>query len=167
MPARNSLVCVPVLSVFFAGCGNSERVAQLEKQNRDLSAKLELLSKGKTLDLQEQCARQARQEFKFLKWDGEPFASYTNHYNGHLNKCFIEIQNTDTKAARPDIFISKTLSDAFEGKGYGEYNWKSAKGKKYWEVPPFLCKVTVESGDEKICHSSEEFDGLIKPYMEQ
>jgi hypothetical protein len=64
------------------------------------------------------------------------------------------------------VFVSKTLSDAFEGSLYGEYNWKSDKVKKYWQVPPFMCKVTLPSGKEKICHSDDEFDALVKQYME-
>lgn len=161
-------IYVVALVVFLAhGCGNSDRIAQLESQNRELTAKLEALTKSKTLDLQEQCAKQAREEFKFMKWDKEPLASYTNHYNAKLNKCFVEIQSTDAKTAPPDIITNKTVSDAFEGKGYGEYIWKSDRVKKYWEVPPLQCKVTLPSGEDKFCHSSDEFDQLLKQYMEQ
>jgi hypothetical protein len=58
------------------------------------------------------------------------------------------------------------VSDAFEGKSYAEYAWKSEKGKKYWEVKPFVCKVTLPSGEKKDCASSDEFDDLVKVYME-
>jgi hypothetical protein len=149
------------------GCGNSDRIAQLESQNRELTAKLEFLTKTRSLDLQEQCAKQSREVFKSGKWDKDPLADYTNHYNAKLNKCFIEIQSTDAKTAPPAIFTNKTVSDAFEGKGYGEYMWKSDRVKKYGEVPPLQCKVTLLSGEEKFCHSSDEFDQLIKQYMEQ
>jgi hypothetical protein len=58
------------------------------------------------------------------------------------------------------------LFDAYEGKTYGEYNWHTVKDKKYWEVPPFMCKVVLPSGDDKLCTSDNEFDELIKTYME-
>lgn len=32
---------------------------------------------------------------------------------------------------------------------------------KYWEVEPYICKVTSLSGEETICKSSEQFDSLI------
>jgi hypothetical protein len=164
----SALVCFNAFAVLLGyGCGNGERIAQLEKQNRELTAKLEALGKSKTLDLQEQCAKQAEEVFKFGKWDKESLADYTNHYNATLNKCFIEIQSMDAKTAPPDIFTNKTVSDAFEGKGYGEYMWKSDRVKKYWEVPPLQCRVTLPSGEERFCHSSDEFDQLIKQYMEQ
>jgi len=78
----------------------------------------------------------------------------------------MEIENTDAKSSPGTIFTSKTLTDAFEGKVYGNYIWSTQKGKKYWEVPPLECKVTLPSGEEKACHSSDEFDELVKQYME-
>lgn len=57
-------------------------------------------------------------------------------------------------------------SDAFEGKVYANYIWRSDKRKKYWEVTPFDCKVMLLSGEERLCHSSDEFDALVKQYME-
>jgi hypothetical protein len=56
--------------------------------------------------------------------------------------------------------------DAFEGKEYATYIWHIEKNKKYWEVPPFECKVTSISGGETECHSQAEFDELVKQYME-
>src|SRR6266851_3062813 len=56
--------------------------------------------------------------------------------------------------------------DGFEGKVYGSYMWRADKVKKYWEVPPIQCTVTLPSGEEKTCHSSDEFDSLVKEYME-
>jgi hypothetical protein len=64
------------------------------------------------------------------------------------------------------IITSKNLYDAFEGKEYASYIWSTQKDKKFWEVPPLRCKITLPSGQEKTCHSTEEFDELVKQYME-
>ena len=135
---------------------------------QELKARLEQpVSTTANLDLQQRCARQAREEFTYEGWDKQPMASFANHYNSDLNKCFLEIENTSQSNTTLDVInISKTLSDAFEGKAFAQYMWQSQKGKKYWEVPPFICTVTLPSGGEKICHSSDEFDELIKVYMQ-
>jgi seryl-tRNA synthetase len=136
------------------------------QQVQQLNAKLESVSKTATLDLQEKCAKQAREEFHSLGWDKHELADVSNHYNAKLNKCFMQIQDTDAKSVRGTIVTSTTVADAFEGKVYATYIWSTQKNKKYWEVPPLECKVTLLSGEEKICHSSDEFDELVKQYME-
>ena len=119
-----------------------------------------------TLDLQEKCARQAQEAFKRDGFEGEKGALFSNHYNEKLNKCFVQIESSDWKTAPGTVFTNKVLSDAFEGKVYAEYMWHSDKVKKYWEVPPLQCSVTLLSGEEKSCRSSDEFDALVKVYME-
>jgi hypothetical protein len=76
------------------------------------------------------------------------------------------MEDTDAELAPGSTIITKTLSDAFEGKGYGSYMWRSDPVKKYWEVRPFVCSVKLPSGEEKACTSTEEFDELAKYYME-
>jgi len=39
---------------------NTDKIAQLEKQNKELVAKLDAVSKKTSMDLQERCAKQAR-----------------------------------------------------------------------------------------------------------
>jgi hypothetical protein len=148
------------LALVASGC-STDRLARLEKENRDLSAKLEAVTKAANLDLQEKCANQASYAFRELGWKKEPFAAYANHYHPKLNRCFIEIYSTKAPS------VSMSVSDAFEGKVYAEYFWINAHGKKYWEVRPDTCKVTLLSGDEQTCNSQEEFEQLIKVYMGQ
>ena len=91
---------------------------------------------------------------------------FTNHYNEKLNRCFMLVEETDVKSDPGTIWTNKTLLDAFEGKELATYSWHSDKVKKYWQVPPFQCEVTLPSGEKKICNSGAEFDELIKVYME-
>ncbi len=119
-----------------------------------------------SLDLQEKCAKQAQQAFKRDGFEKEQLASFSNHYSEKLNKCFVRYDTTDASSTPGIMFVNKVVSDAFEGKVYGEYMWRSDKVKKYWEVPPVQCTVTLPSGEEKTCHSPDEFDTLVKQYME-
>jgi hypothetical protein len=150
---------------------NADKIAQLERQNKELSAKLEATSRLTNLELQDKCAQQARTEFERGGWNKletpKHMASLTNHYNSKLGKCFMEIEDTDATAIAHGIAINKVVSDAFEGRVYGEYVWFSDKKKKYWEVAPFLCKITPLSGEPSYCKSAEEFDLSVKKIMEQ
>jgi len=142
-------------------------LADQERQIRELNAKMEAKAKAAGLELQASCSKQARQEYNENGWKKEQMAGFTNHYNEKMNKCFVLIENTTPLKPADGTFITyKTLYDAFEGKAYGDYAWRSDKVKKYWEVAPFMCKGTLLSGEEKSCHSSYEFDEIVKLYMQ-
>lgn len=165
---KNLVISLLVASVAILGAIALSQIAALRRereQTRQLNMKLAAMPKTPSLDLQEKCATQARKEFNELGWNKNAMAGFSNHYNTRLNKCFMQIQNTDTRSVKGAILTSRAVSDAFEGVVYGSYIWSTEKGKKYWEVPPLECKVTLLSGEEKSCHSSEEFDSLVKQYM--
>jgi hypothetical protein len=146
-----------------SGC-NTERLARLEKENRDISVRLEAVTKAANLDLQEKCAKQASSVFRPMGLKSAS-ADYTNHYNPKLNRCFITVSITATVGSMPTV--NMWVQDAYEGKGYAEYVWINRHGQQYWEVKPDTCKVTLLSGEEKTCESQEEFEQLIKVYMDQ
>jgi len=125
------------------------------------------LSAAASFDFQERCAKQAREQFHQLGFDKREMTGFTNHYNEKLNRCFMLVDSTDVKTNPGAMWITLELFDAFEGKELATFSWHSDKVKKYSEVPPFQCDVTLPSGEKKICNSREEFDGLIKVYMEQ
>ncbi len=166
MRAIVSLLIVACIALAYLAHSQSSTLKQQEKEIKELGAKVQAMPKNATLELQEKCAKQAREEFNAEGLEKEKFAGFSNHYNVALNKCFVLVENTDPKTTPGTIWTNKTLVDAFEGKVYGEYMWHSDKVKKYWEVPPVQCKVTTLSGEEKSCISSDEFDALVKQYME-
>jgi hypothetical protein len=135
------------------------------REVKDLSAEIEAKHKTHSLELQAECSKQAARVFKADGWDKKKDqAVYQNHYNEKLNKCFVlEVVTTMTAG---QFMTTKFLSDAFEGKTVANYSWVSDKVKKYWEVAPFVCSVTLPSGEGKACQSSDEFDELIKSYLE-
>ena len=144
--------------------GQREALQGQERQIENLSAQLESNSATVDLELQSKCARQAGEEFKLEGLDHEHFASYSNHFNKQLGKCFGATQNSSFTSGIPST--SKNLVDAYEGRVLAVYWWTNPSGKKYWAVSPIGCEVIMPSGEKKTCHSSEEFDELIKVYME-
>ncbi|MGC2247298.1 MAG: hypothetical protein WA609_11905 [Terriglobales bacterium] len=128
--------------------------------------KADSLSKSESLELQERCSNQAAVAFRRDGFKTEQGDLFYNHYNEKLNKCFVQYESRDSKLYPGTVYLNKVLSDAFEGKVFGTYTWHSDKDKKYWEVPPIACSVTLPSGEEKTCHSPDEYDSLVKQYME-
>jgi len=90
--------------------------------------------------LQEQCGKRSEEYSK--KFTNSRF--HQNHYNKKLNKCFILVNESEKSG--------KGLFDVNESKIYGIYSTKDY----------LSCYVL-----EKECKSEEEWDSLVKPYMEE
>lgn len=166
---RDALIFALIVAVCVLGWlvhAQTGALADQQKQIHELNTKIEARVKTGGLELQAQCAKQATTAFKESGWEKESLAGYENHYNEKLNKCLVIMQNTDTKTAPGKIITSRYLSDAFEGKNLGNYFWESDRTKKYYEVAPFECDVTIPSGEKKTCKSSDEFEELLKVYMQ-
>ncbi len=168
MKVSAAILAVAVIVLAFQFYRQQATIREQQVRLSELTAKVtigEANAKSHLLDYQEKCAEQARKAFNDLGFKPNDMAGYENHYNAQLNRCFVSVQNTDTKYA-PTIWTHKTLFDAYEGKEYGDYSWHTVENKKYWEVPPFMCKVVLPSGDDQYCKSDDEFEKLIKTYME-
>ncbi len=141
-------------------------IQQQQRALEHLTSQLQTASKATALDLQEKCARQAREIFKSNGWEKQQLAGFGSHYNAEANKCFMVIENTSEITPNSGVFIrSKILLDALYGSIYGQYMWRSEKDKKYWEVKPFSCNVILASGEKKLCQSQDEFDEMLKSFM--
>jgi hypothetical protein len=101
--------------------------------------------------LQVMCGKQTSEFFKKEYGDGITkdgmISGYQNHYNKKLNKCFIIITSTS-----PSMRL-KNLFDFDENKELGTF----VENKSL----PMDCRVF-----EKSCKSEQEWDTLVKPYME-
>lgn len=106
------------------------------------------------------CAKQAASEFK-REGCMDDFMSHFSTTTGH---CYMVTTSTTPMNNIPTN--SRTLSDAFEGKVCGNYFWINTQGKKFWEVEPKECKLTIPNGEDKICKADGEWDSLVKMYME-
>lgn len=116
-----------------------------------------------SLELQKKCADQAHKVFLQLGYKDNSLAIFENHYSRRDGRCFIHVHNTVGGGGEVSVFGS--LFDAFEGKVYGTYIWRTKPGKKYYEVAPIQCDVMLPTGVKK-CSSEDEFSELIKFYME-
>jgi hypothetical protein len=118
-----------------------------------------------TLVLQEKCAEGAKKFFldcggySSRSEDSSITCNYTSHYNKKLDKCFIRINcvTLHLKHKEGELGEANTLCfqviDIFKRKLHGEY-----------ETLPVFSRCEV--GNKK-CDSLEEFETLIKPYMEE
>jgi hypothetical protein len=134
----------------------------LQREIRDLNAKLAEKAKTDTLDLRAKCWEQARKAFadRGYSKDENHVACYEDHYNAKLDKCFIHVYRATHIPGT--VWEGRDVFDAFEGKEYGTYMWRTGKDKK----PTIDCEVTLPSGQRKDCHSEDEFRELAKVYME-
>lgn len=119
-------------------------------------------TKTASLELQEKCAKQAREYLS--QFENKNLVDTQNHYNVGLNKCFVETQSESFELG--NRVESKVLTDAFEGKDYGTFIFISKPNQSDYLVPPVECEVMLPSKGETVCKSSDEFDALVNQYME-
>ena len=143
----------------------SNNIRELEGQLRDLSAKLG--EKTRTDELGTKCVDQARKVFDASAYPKNEFASYENHYSAKLDKCVMRVLRTDAHTSRGKMISTYIdVLDAFQGKQYGTYVWHTETNNKFLIVPPVTCEVTLPTGEPKICHSIDEFENLVKVYLD-
>jgi hypothetical protein len=132
----------------------------LERTVQQLSATPSTKVTGANLERQAKCSEQARKVFADLGYDAaKDLASYESHYNSQMNKCFIDIDHLVLSRGR--LHRVRDVSDAFEGKQYGTFMEGVEPNK------PFICEVTLTSGEKPQCQSSDEFDEVVKTYMQE
>jgi hypothetical protein len=152
--------------------------SQLRGQVEQLTKKLTDKSRLEDLQLQEKCAEQAKKVFNEYKSAPLPNiylknpqpreldTEYQSHYNAKLGKCFMEIKSTILDQQGGDASFNRFLADAYERRVYADYMWNSRKDKKYWEVPPIICKLIASSASEQICKSEDEYKAFVATYIE-
>jgi hypothetical protein len=108
-------------------------------------------------ELSERCGKQAAEVFA-KEWEAPDYnsvanvmASYENHYNSQLDKCFYLLTSTGKSGTK-----IMALFDLNENKDYGLY--VSTAGAK----EPIQCYVQATD-----CQTEEEWRALIRPFMEE
>jgi hypothetical protein len=107
-----------------------------------------------TLALQEKCAQGAKVlvDNIFHPGSGENIVVYEAHYNKKVDKCFVLVS-----LSIPELYL-KTLYNVFENKEIGYYSenyYEDSRGKVFSKV------------QNVACNSLDEFEALIRPYMEE
>jgi len=113
-------------------------------------------------ELQERCGKRADERFRTEYGNG--FSSdkdsnymfvYRNHYNAKLNKCFILVTTTTIpKQESRNIMILTNLYDVNENKEYASIVTVKQNIFGCWVL-------------DKLCKTENEWNLLIKPYMEE
>jgi hypothetical protein len=90
---------------------------------------------------------------------GQGIAEYSNHYNKKLKKCFVlqTYRNIPYKDKTQQSFTMYQLYDINENKKYGDYLKSDGMSM------PTSCIVD----GKMVCHSEQEWNTLVKPYMEE
>jgi len=121
-------------------------------------------------ELQERCGKLTKNAFE-REWgrdgvvnneDSRMLANYRNHYNAKLNKCFyLQSVAIFPKSKEQGISEEVLLYDLNENKAYGYFHRMRKYGSGAPEAPD-NCHVL-----ENYCRSDNEWESLIKPYMEE
>jgi hypothetical protein len=109
-------------------------------------------------ELQERCGQTALAAFNRDN-PGQGIASYENHYNLRLNKCFVLYTTTFFNSKTTNL--SLTIFDVNENKEYGEY-FGTQDSQRQHPLATLYCTVR-----DILCHSEDEWRQLTKSYMEE
>jgi hypothetical protein len=144
-----------------------------QEQIQQLTVSLADKSKRENLELQEKCAAQAQKMFRQLGWeDNDPksgsIALYQSHYNAKANRCFLTVDST-SGLSKGGVFKNRFLIDAYEQKGYAEFNqmfYKGIKDAKAWSDSSMHCMLMPSSPNQHPCKSEEEYLAFVAGYIE-
>jgi len=143
----------------------SNNIRALHGEVRDLNAKLAQGTKAG--EAQADCAAQAGKLFAASGYSKDEFTAYASHYAPKLEKCMMRVLHTDTQMSGGRmIWAYVNVVDVSNRKQYGAYAWHTVTSKKFLIVPPATCEVTLPTGEQKTCHSMDEFEELVKVYTE-
>ncbi len=104
---------------------------------------------------QVRCAQAAATSFRLSGWKTEDGSGYKSHYNRTLGTCLIEIEG------RSQYGVTKTVSDAVEGRTYAIYMWVAASNK------PMMCQLIPSVKEKRDCATEEEYKAFAATLMEQ
>ena len=125
-------------------------------------------NKQEEYQLQVQCSKDAKAYFREMdrtRSSGpdkvnnsvNTISDYINHYNRNLNKCFILLSTTtmyDRKSREADYLIQRMLCDINENNCFANIN--------IYRERVYPCEMLG-----KTCHTEDEWNLLVKPYMEE
>ena len=163
-----------VLLATVASCDLSPRGKEPAPPNAQEREATAALSKRQGYELSERCGKTAGEKFR-REWKqgvvntetGQMVASFTNHYNSKLNKCFYlltvnHFTHKNSHGGEATMNLSMMLADINESKGIGNYFGAPTSASKVVAGHPLECKVL-----DKLCSSSEEWEALAKPFVEE
>jgi len=165
--ARFFVVFGIITALIATGCNTSDRIARLEKQNEELQAAFKSQQAVTDYDLQAKCSRDARAWFN-ENWSADKntlMLDFTNHFNKHLNRCFVLVEHHRKNLYLPDgsWVNDMALIDVQENSRYGSFRGDhEVKPKPEYHIEDSVNDCSVAA---KQCTTLDEFNSLIGAYM--
>ncbi|SRR5258708_18267163 len=157
------------LVLLLTGCDSPDRVSRLEKENQELKAQMvkdhAAASATANLDLQAKCSKDGTAWFS-EHWPADKdtiILRNHNHYNASLNKCFVLVEYHYKMDHNGSWTNDMSLWDVYENSQYGSFAENHLEQFK----PEFKITnevITCDFGQNK-CKGLEEFNGLVRPYL--
>jgi hypothetical protein len=155
------------LLVATIACDDSDRIAKLEKETREVRGELEKLKTTSDYDLQEKCNRDGK-EWLRDNWRNEKgtiFMTYTVHYKKADNSCFIVVEQHVKSIFGDDGSWSNVIGlwDVLENNKYASIQVDHlVHFKPQYNVGETVVQCEVAA---KECKSLDEFNSATRPYM--
>jgi hypothetical protein len=156
-----------VVTAILATACDQDKVAQLEKANKDLRTELDKQKQIIDLDTQGKCANAAKQYFQeeFSADSSTILLDHHSHYNKPLGKCFVMVEwhYTDKYSKTGSWYNLIKLVDAYQRDEYGTFSLYTdiSIGPKFSsEERLYQCEV---SGAK--CTSIQQFSQFASPFM--
>ena len=145
-------------TAFLLLCGcNRDRIANLEKENQELKARLAQETMSRNYD-QVKCLQEARTFFegRYRRDKSTIFLNYMNHFNRHENVCYVVVEWRAGNA--PFGWTgSMTLWNTQKGSRVGAFFANESSGGK-----ERVSKCIVNGIS---CETLDEFNKLVQPFM--
>ena len=165
---KSALLIVCGMAMIVSGCDTSERIARVEKQNKQLQEEMSKRNAVADYDLQARCSNDAKVWFQ-ENWQREHdpttlLLDYKNHYNKAMNKCFVFVEYHYTLAKGTSSWTNlMSLWDVYENLQFGDFGENHMiRSEPRFENSDVV--VTCQLAGTK-CKSVQEFNNLVRPYM--
>jgi hypothetical protein len=159
-----ALLCFAVVTLGMLLWKQEKTIEGQESEIHDLKINLGVSMQMTALDLQAKCAAQAGAMYKEGGYQSDQLASYSDHYNTALGKCFIFTVYNDFKTNPDGYYTSESLYDAFEQKDYGDF--LELTYDDHSKTPILAqCTITLPNGTRAFCASEDEFKRAAEYFM--
>ncbi len=146
-----STFCLFLLTLTCCSNEKDKKIEELTKKVDELTKTNNNHNNLVVMQLQKKCSNETERFFR-KEYGKKELSGYVNHYNRKMNKCFILISSPEVASKT----IYETLYDHFENKEYGSF-YSSIDGRQN-----VICNMLGTH-----CKSYDEWQSLVKPYMEE
>jgi len=156
------------LMILGTGC-NQNRIARLEKDNKELHAQLDKQKQFTDLDTQGKCSEAANKYFReeFVADKSTTVLDHYNHFNKEMGKCFalVEWHYSDVDSKTGSWFLVIKIVDVYERNVYADFSQYT--DIRFSPTPSSEDRVLVCEVDDVKCSDMEHFHRMSAHFMSQ